>query len=112
MDSIENISKKTCGLSELIANLNTDDVDVDTGDMDDDEVVRIISRADNREKKMKCKITTETDLRDVDAIRWPDGEIGGIIQAVEGGTRALVNRKNSRDWFTVDQLIKTGAIEE
>jgi hypothetical protein len=52
MDSIENISKKTCGLSELIANLNTDDVDVDTGDMDDDEVVRIISRADNREKKM------------------------------------------------------------
>lgn len=59
---------------------------------------------------MSKKITTETDLRTVETIRWPDGEIGGVVQVAAGGSRALINRKNSRDWFTAEQLEKTNAI--
>jgi hypothetical protein len=60
---------------------------------------------------MNRKITTETDMRTVETVRWPDGEIGGVVQTADSGSRALINRKNSRDWFTTNQLEKTNAEE-
>jgi hypothetical protein len=58
---------------------------------------------------MREKITSETNLRFVATVQWPDGEIGGIVQTGDNGTRALINRRSSRDWFTLAQLIKTNA---
>lgn len=55
------------------------------------------------------KINSDTDLRDVDTIVWPDGEIGGIVQTADSGNRALINRGKNRDWFSVEQLSKTNA---